>query len=73
MGENICWEDSGYLGKKLLHVTCKLSCQSRVQNVAPLVCILCLIFAVRTTALFIEDVFSLFPLLISGVSSSVLG
>jgi hypothetical protein len=66
MGQNISWEDSGYLGKALLHVTCKLSCHYPVQNVPPPVCILCPILAVCTIALFIEDLFTFFLYLCLG-------
>jgi len=60
MGQNISWEDSGYLGKALLRVTCKPSCHYPLQIVPPPVCILWLILAFRTTALFIEDLFNFF-------------
>jgi len=60
MGQNMWCEDSGYLGKALHHVTYKLSSHYPVHNVPPAVCILCPILAVRTTALFIGDLFLFF-------------
>jgi len=72
MGQNISWEDSGYLGIQLFHVTCNLSCHYRVQNVPPLVCILCPILAVRTILLCLMKIyFHFFLLLMSRFSSSV--
>jgi hypothetical protein len=62
MGQNILWEDSGYLGKELFRFTCNLSCHYPVQNVPPPVCILCPILTVRTILHCLLKIYFKFPL-----------
>jgi hypothetical protein len=74
MGQNISWEDSGYLWKSLLRVTCNLICHYPVQNVPPPVCILCPLLTFRTVLhCLLKIYFHFFPSLMSRFSSSVVG